>query len=164
MKILLENKIYTVVLNASDENISTCTYEVTCSRPDLVTIIQTATLNIFTVTVEEIGEENTVVEFYYKITDEDTNETNTTEYMILKFNQLPFDIYFASLAIASIVRDGSNRIELVMAESGEELHIEYASGLVASEKYYVSGGVRLMLTITYTYHTNGTLLSTTRTL
>lgn len=163
MKTLVENKTYTVQLNPSDENVGTCTYLMTSSRPDIITITNTATPNIFNIIVNEIGEENAFVEFYYQITDEESNITNTTEHMIVRFNNLPFDVYFNSLSITSITYGVGGRVDSIEALSGERLDVTYDGELVSMEKYYAADGINLILTITYAYDGNDVLIIINRT-
>ena len=75
----------------------------------------------------------------------------------------PPDILFETFSITSITYDTYGNITEIIAATGHKATFTYnTSNKLIEEKYYNQDGTSLLLTISYTYDTNGNLETITR--
>lgn len=138
MKILYENNNYTVTLTTLDEDPLTCTYQVSCTRMDLVTITQDLVdLNKFNVSISSIpDDENVFIIFDFTVTDEDNNDNITQQYVVIEKKLMNDARYYNKLAsndeFVKIIdyqdTDILNKIQNVDG-SGSGLNVEFLHGI-----------------------------------
>ena len=103
-KIWYENESYEINLTIADEDPSTCTYEVTCDRDDLVTITQDAIEpNIFHIDVSSLTDNRVLIIMEYKITDNVSNENITHEYFVLSKRPVNDKRYYTKTEIDAML-------------------------------------------------------------
>ena len=86
MKTIYENSVNHLELNVQDENPSTCTSNVTCDDPSLVSITNDSTaLHKFIVTTDAlpVGVDSKLVKFTYSVADSGNNINDSYEYFLV---------------------------------------------------------------------------------
>jgi len=98
MKILYESSDYDISLNAIDEDILTCTFSVSCSRMDLVTITQDPIeAKDFNIAVNVLDDSRVLVRMSYTVVDNDGNSNTTNEYVVLAKGVINDDRYYTKI-------------------------------------------------------------------